>query len=582
MKNEQLCGCEISLNDGCLTLKNALMERHLNGFTDFTATVEDHLGCSLPFVQVRATAGAEEQIYQLWPDLPVLRRLSANGEHLLRIQGAHWTVRAVHLRAFTDDCDLLVEAKTEPTFRSGLQRPLEGEIFFLEDGQSGKAVVVLSEAPDYVHSKLSITQGRPRFKPDEDRGGGYVFLENKANPVVLGFCRAGECEALCRSYYRHLNRRRELVTMSNTWGDTHGRDCVCHDFMIREIDAAREIGVDIVQIDDGWQNNATRTQIPRDPFGFRDFSADDSWEINTDRFPHGLRVITDYAAQSNIRVGMWMVPYSWDEFSHMERDCKVLKRAYEEWGFRFFKLDMYQVTSERAKQRLLAIIRSIYALGSDVSVQMDVTRHDRLNYLCGAEFGTIFAENRYTQLGNYFPHRVLRHQWLIGRYLPTARFQFELVNPDLNTAYYNEGDPFVPSLYSMDYLFAAVMLSNPLFWMEMQFLSKQRRAELAPLMAVWKQHRAALAAADVSPIGEQPSGRSLTGFSVACEGRVRYLLLFREVTDRTSARFEAPGLSAHTTARVLASNTSVTLAPEDGAINVTLADARGYAFVELV
>lgn len=580
MMKERVCGCEALLQDGVLTLRNALLERAFEGVEEIAVTCEDNLGCSEPFMQVLAKAGGEARIYQMWEDLPLVRMTPSTGEYLLRLRGAHWVVRSVHLRAFTDDSDVLAEEHVEPTFRTGLKHPVEGELFFLEDRETEQAIIILSETPDYVHSKLSITQGRPRFAPGEERGGGFVRLENAENPVVLGFCRLGECEVLCRNYYRHLNRRRELVTMSNTWGDAHGRDCVCHDFVMREIDAAREIGVDIVQVDDGWQNNSTHGAIPRNAEGFRDFSGD-SWSVNTERFPDGMRPITDYAAQFGIRVGLWAVPYSWNEFEYLQRDCEVLTRAYREWGFRFFKLDMYQVTTERGKRRLLQLLRHVYSLGNDVSVQMDVTRHDRLNYLCGAEFGTIFAENRYSNLANYFPHRVLRHQWNIGRYLPTARFQFELINPDRDTEHYNEGDPFVPSLYTMDYLFAAVMLSNPLFWMEMQFLSPERRAELAPLMKVWKAHRDRLAGADISPTGEEPTGRSLTGFVARKGGKPAYLLLFREVTSRERARFEVPGLGKDSRAEVLASNADVTLEVEEGAVRATFARERSYAFVKL-
>jgi len=578
---KKICGCEAVLQDGCLILKNSLIERSFSGVDEIFVSEEDSLGCSVPYMQVRAMSGREERVYRMWGDLPVIRMLSCSGDYIARISGAHWTVRSVHLRAFTDDSDLLAEEKFEPTFRTGLQRAVEGELFFLEDNETENAMIILSEAPDYVHSKLSITQGKPHFKPGDDRGGGYISLGNEGNPVVIGFCKMGECEALCRNYYRHLNNRKTLVTMSNTWGDAHGRDCVCHDFVIREIDAGEKIGVDIVQIDDGWQVNGTVTVAPRDAEGFRDFSAEDTWEINTERFPEGLQVITEYARERGIRVGMWMVPYSWNEFENLERDKEVLRRAYTEWGFRFFKLDMYQVTTERAKQRLLEMIRSIYELGNDVSVQMDVTRHDRLNYLSGAEFGTIFAENRYTKLANSFPHRVLRHQWTVGRYLPLSRFQFELINPDRVTEYYNEGDPFVPSLYSMDYLFAAVMLSNPLFWMEMQFLSDERVAELAPLMKVWKQHRDRLASADVCPIGERPSGRSWTGFACSQEGKPTYLLAFREWNDRASHRFEVPGILGNERVEVLASNAQASAAAEEGAIRVSFDRARSYVLLKI-
>ena len=204
---------------------------------------------------------------------------------------------------------------------------------------------------------------------------------------------------------------------------------------------------------------------------------------------------------------------------------------------------------------------------------------DRLNYLCGNDYGTIFVENRYTKTANSFPHRVLRNLWTISKYQPSNRFQFELINPDLNQGSYREGDPFAPVNYDMDYLFASVMLSNPLFWMEMQFLSDERRAQLIPLMNVWKEHRAALAKADVMPIGEIPSGRSNTGFYISKDGKPEYLLLFREANDRDTAVFTIPADSAE--AELLYSNTDVNVKIEKGVVTAQLAKSRAYAFIKL-
>ena len=123
------------------------------------------------------------------------------------------------------------------------------------------------------------------------------------------------------------------------------------------------------------------------------------------------------------------------------------------------------------------------------------------------------------------------------------------------------------------------MLSNPLFWMEMQFLSDERRAQLIPLMNVWKEHRAALAKADVMPIGEIPSGRSNTGFYISKDGKPEYLLLFREATDRDTAIFTIPAESAE--AEILYSNADVSVKIENGVVTAKFSKPRAYAFVKL-
>ena len=167
---------------------------------------------------------------------------------------------------------------------------------------------------------------------------------------------------------------------------------------------------------------------------------------------------------------------------------------------------------------------------------------------------------------------------MLSRYLPAGRFQFELINPALNTERYDAADPFAPAHYTMDYLFAQVMLSNPLFWMELQYLPADRRVELARILPVWREHRERLAECDVCPILACPSGRSLTGFSVLRNGVPEYLLLFREVTEQETVELPLP---ADSSAQLLASNGPVMLTPTECGIRVRIGQERGYAFLQI-
>ena len=205
----------------------------------------------------------------------------------------------------------------------------------------------------------------------------------------------------------------------------------------------------------------------------------------------------------------------------------------------------------------------IYAFGPDVAVQLDVTRDARINYLCGRRYGTVFVENRYTKTRTFYPHRTLKNLWLLSKYLPAKRFQFELVNPDLNRESYEPDDEFSTPRYGIDYLFASVMVANPLFWMELQFLSKENCEKLKKLLAVWKEHRALFTEGDVRPIGEKPSGRSFTGFHIT-RGGEEYLLLFREATQKQSAAFLLE--SDAETAEILVSNADLSVTLHGGVL----------------
>ena len=113
----------------------------------------------------------------------------------------------------------------------------------------------------------------------------------------------------------------------------------------------------------------------------------------------------------------------------------------------------------------------------------------------------------------------------------------------------------------------------------MQYLSEERRAELRRIMPVWKEHRDVLSRADVMPVGEKPSGRSFPGFFISEDGEQKYLLLFREVTEREDVLIPAPVKAAK--AEILASNTDVTVEITDGLIRAHFGADRSYAFIRI-
>ena len=567
-----MINCDFLLENGNLTVQNSHITHIFSGIASAEGMEVSPKSRSLPYSELRAVRiNGSAVSLQMWGDLPIIRIMNDSEKQLFTLGGQHWSVRVIHLNAFTDECDTLTEElRYELTFK-GLHKTLCGEIFIFENPLLEESYLILSETPDH-------TVGKMRLKRSSPLDLFAVGLENGGYPVVLGKCRRGEADALCRSYLRHANVCPALVTMSNTWGDCNSATRVCEAFIEREIDAAAEIGVDIVQIDDGWQAGNTLYKCKRDERGNRIFD-EPFWDLNTERFPRGILPLSERAAQHGIKLGLWFAPSSHGCFAKLERDKSVLRRAYEEYGARFFKLDMYQASDKAHVDRMQELLASIYALGDDVSVQMDVTRYERLNYLCGREYGTIFAENRYTKYTTAYPYMPLKNLWDVSRYLPSNRFQFELVNPDLNADVYPNGDPLAPIYYDMDYLFASVMLSNPLFWMELQFLSPRRCAELAPLLMLWRSHREALSCADVCPIGERPSGVSHSGFYLSQDGKPTYLLTFREYTDREEATFSLPDRVQ--SAELVASNATVEWYMCENSVKLRYSKPRAYAFFKL-
>ena len=567
------------VNKDELIIDNSSVRRTFPGFVSAKHEEITPESRSAPFIRITAQREDGTSVtFDTWQGLPIIRIGDDSLTDLLTLNGEHWRVRTVKLNAFTDECDTLVDETLYELFFKGLHKTLSGEIFIFENPLSDKAYLIISETPDHTRgeTRLQRRNSEDIFRINDK--SFEVTVKNGGYPIVIGECDRGEAEALCRNYLRHANNCPELVTMSNTWGDCNSADRVCEAFIEKEIEAAKEIGLDIVQIDDGWQSGNTLYKSLRDERGNRIFD-EGYWELNTERFPNGIMPLTEKAKEYGMKVGMWFAPSSHDCFAKLERDKAVLTKAYGEYGARFFKLDMYQASDKAHVEKMLSLLEHIYSLGDDVSVQMDVTRYERLNYLCGREYGTIFVENRYTRYAISFPYKPLKNLWDLSRYLPTNRFQFEMVNPDLYVDHYDEGDPFAPANYDMDYLFASVMMSNPLFWMEVQFLSKKRREELAPIMKVWKEHRSVLSKADVAPIGERPSGSSHTGFYVSTDGKPEYLLVFREYTDRETGVFNIPVEKCK--AEVLCSNGDVKVKIAGGQATVKFSKPRAYAFIKL-
>ncbi len=564
---QQICGCTAEYQNEVLTLSNTVWAHTVTGATDLTLAAEDDRGLALPYLAARFTADGTALEARMWENMPLVEYPFRKIPLTAPIKGLHWKLRAVTLMAKTDVHDTYVREQVRYMARYGIEKTA-GQIFLLEDPQSGTETVLIAATPDFKTAYLSVKDGILRLECS-----GAVTM-------VMGECRRGEGEALCRAWYRlHRAKSHRLVAMSNTWGDMNGREPVYDAFIRKEIEAAAALGLDIAQIDDQWQIGNTADRALRDENGWRCFS-DGFWELSRERFPDGMEPIAEHARKNGIKLGLWFAPDSHGDFQlMMERDLAVLKKAHDEWGIRYFKLDMIFVTTEKAEQSFMHMLREILSFGEDVSVELDVTNGTRLGFLASAPYGTLFLENRYTKAADAFPHRVLRHLWQLSRYMPTAKLQAELVNPDLSPEAYAPDDPFSPHRYEMDYLFATTMLANPLFWMEVQFLKENRCLELARILPVWKEHRDLLATADVAPLGACPDGRSVTGFVASTEdgsGRA-YLLLFREATEQCEETFTLP--RAMEGVELLASNAPVTATVNSKSLTVHFERERTYAFL---
>ena len=110
----------------------------------------------------------------------------------------------------------------------------------------------------------------------------------------------GRLRAL-RDFHRSLWPRRpgrDGVLLSNTWGDGNRDSRINEGFLLGEIAAAADIGVEVVQIDDGWQKGRSANSSQSGGKGVWNgyWAADpEFWAPDPVRFPRGLRPLADAA-----------------------------------------------------------------------------------------------------------------------------------------------------------------------------------------------------------------------------------------------------------------------------------------------
>lgn len=172
---------------------------------------------------------------------------------------------------------------------------------------------------------------------------------------------------------------------------------------------------------------------------------------------------------------------------------------------------------------------------------------------------------------------------MLSGVIPARAMQFEVLNPRRHPEQYGN-DPFAPGGYEMDFLFASVMVSNPLLWCELSRLNPEDAAALQRIIDAWRPHCAALFAADVCPVGEEPSGRSCTGFWASCASDHGYFVLLREKNDCETAVYRVPALGGETLrVSMIAANGSGSMEPAvafDGAMTVHFSRQDQYLFAQ--
>lgn len=464
----------------------------------------------------------------------------------------HLEVESFLLCDKTDNNDALVQRKITPVYSRGHMEQ-EGNIFRVTDVPSGDTMVLLRHAPtpsSALHrvNKDLIISGT-RYAAMMGTGVDFAALTEERTPLYAFAVGVGTKAGILDELWRYNTAMsagdptQKLFTMSNTWGDRSQDMAVCETFLLSEIERARELGLSVVQIDDGWQTGATVNSLRQKGGVWEGYYAHCPafWVVNRERFPNDLYPVVERAKAYGMDVGLWFSPDSSNEFANYEKDIENLCRLHETYGVCYFKMDGVKIRSKRCEQRFIAILEEVTRRsGGKVRFNLDVTAEDRFGYFYQPQYGTLFVENRYTDWGNYFPHNTFKNLWNLCAVVPARRLQMELLNKQRNPQNY-EGIPFAPALYPSDYLLGTVLPANPLYWMELTHLPREDADVLAKLMKVYRQYQAELFEAQVIPIGDAPNGMSFSGYLCRRPDRTGgHMLLFREETKDEQHTYPLP------------------------------------------
>ncbi len=308
-----------------------------------------------------------------------------------------------------------------------------------------------------------------------------------------------------------VNVKRDAFILSNTWGPANpgGGQFTSEDFVLKEIPAVGKLGIDVMQIDDGWQKAGGGPGAS----GF------------LPKYKNGWKDIKAAADQAGVRIGLWNATRN----STGEELCKNL----DELGYITWKCDFEYLANRADYETRFANYRAVmkHSWGNTQFTLCPEYDDPRYGWFHAQEFGSLYFQN--IQEGQpihltFVPYQVLRQHWYMAKYFPSNKLQVMLQNPkrtrrDVSDAY----------LHSHGYCFAMGLPFVPEFFQSAQYLDEEGQKELTKLISVYKEARPDIFTSTTFPIGEEPSNASWTGFQMVSTTRENggHLLIFRELHD---------------------------------------------------
>lgn len=450
------------------------------------------------------------------------------------LNSKHWLLKFVEFKDITDDRNNLVFENQIIPYRA--REEYQGNLLLANDLANGCTFFILKEAPN-TNSQINY--------PRHDFAASDKFV----NIALSGFAETSNGEDWIKGYSTTfgvpdknedtlMSLRQYLknsinydassheMVMMNTWGDRSKDGKISEKFVLNELEGAKKMGITHFQIDDGWQQGLSSNSVDKTGNLWDAWTAKD-WEPHKERFPNGFTKILKSAQEKNIQLGLWFHPTNHADYATWKSDADVLIGIFKRYGIRYFKIDGVKISTKEAEINFTKFMDEVLReTEGAVFFNLDLTANVRGGYYMFRYAGNLFLENRYTDFGRYYPFHTLRNLWMLSRYFPPELLQIEFLNKWRNKDKYPDSDPFAPSNYGFDYVFAVSLMAQPLAWLEAANLPTEAY-KIAPFINKYASIMADIHQGTIMPIGDMPTGNSWTGFQSVKENS-GYFLIFRE------------------------------------------------------
>lgn len=367
-----------------------------------------------------------------------------------------------------------------------------------------------------------------------------------------------------------IDATRDIWVKANTWGsggsNQESAAKASEHEVLKELESVSDLGIDLLQIDDGWQRGRTTEADAKTH----------EWHTRKDWYPNGWSTLRKTAADKDIQLGLWTA---------YTAKLEDLKRNFDQGGFVTWKYDFAHIDNYENLFHNWSKFRD-FILYTDHKARMalDVTENaPRFGYFWARDFGCIWLANRKP----YYPVKtipkptlLLRENRELAEYINLNKFElpiqnFDRVNPQESDA----------SLYGASYGVALGLMGIPTFFQTTYYYENASRDAVRALLSIYKREQAALYDSYVFALGDEPNGAAWSGFQWMHPGsKTGYLLVFRErqntETSRTlSLRFSQPGdrLKISDLRTGKASQLELN---QDGRILLTIENSADFAFLK--